>query len=191
MIKQSEMGELRLAVEALQRQNRRLTCGFYGLLIAVAIFAVTVALVPKSSASAPAVAPDSVLRVRGLIVVDADGKERVRIGAPLPDPLMQGRRYKRNGTISGILLLDADGTERSGYFTSDEPGTVALTLDTVQGQTAMFLANDEKGANLQIHDLDSHHSVGLYAVGSAPNLIVEREGRTIFELPTPVPEKSK
>lgn len=189
MIKQTEMRELRSAVEALQRQNRRLTCAFYGLLTVVAIFAVTAALVPKSSASEPAVTPDSVLRVRGLIVVDANGKERVRIGAPLPDPLMQGKRYKRNGTISGILLLDADGTERSGYFTSDEPGTVALTLDTVQGQTAMFLANDEKGANLQIHDLDSRHSVGLYAVGSAPSFIVQREGRTIFELPTPVPEK--
>jgi hypothetical protein len=66
---------------------------------------------------------------------------------------------------------------------------VALTLDTVQGQTAMFLANDEKGANLQIHDSDNRHSVRLIAVGDSPNVIVTRQGKRIFQLPEAKEEK--
>lgn len=184
-----EITKLEQAVDSLHRRNRRLTRMFYGLLALLAIVIPTALLAQRTSATDPIVNQDSVLRVRGLVVVDPQGKERVRIGAPLPAPLLQGRRYKRDGAISGILLMDAEGTERSGYFTSDTPGTVALTLDTVRGQTAMFLANDDKGANLQVHDTDSRHSVGMYAVGDAPNFVVDRDGKTIFEIPNSGPEK--
>jgi hypothetical protein len=135
------------------------------------------------------IAPESVLRVRGLIVVDQNGKDRIQIGAPLPDPLLQGKRYKRQGAISGILLMDGEGNERSGYFTSDEPGTVALTLDTVQGQTAMFLANDEFGANLQVSDRDHKHLVKLNAFENSSNIVVERGGKQIFQVPETAEEK--
>jgi hypothetical protein len=35
--------------------------------------------------------PEKILRVRGLVVVDENGMERVRIGAPLPDPPFLGK----------------------------------------------------------------------------------------------------
>src|SRR5437868_3696323 len=63
--------------------------------------------------------PGQILRVRGLIVVDEHGIERVWIGAPLPDPSFLGKRGQRQAPISGILLMDADGTERSGYVTDE------------------------------------------------------------------------
>ena len=61
--------------------------------------------------------PDT-LRLRQLSIVDTNGVERVRIGAPLPEPPMLGKRFHRDGPISGILLFDAEGNERTGYATS-------------------------------------------------------------------------
>ena len=188
MIEEHEIKEIKNSVLKLERKNRRLSWGFYTSLILMATTFASFAAIERTTARTE-IAPDSVLRVRGLIVVDQNGRERIQIGAPLPDPLLQGKRYKRQGAVSGILLMDAEGTERSGYFTSDEPGTVALTLDAVQGQTAMFLANDEKGANLQIYDRDNKHSVRLLAVGDSPNVIVTREGKRIFQLPEAKEEK--
>ena len=49
------------------------------------------------------------LRVRELVVVDANGTPRVRIAAPLPDPIMLGKRSKRGDAVSGLLLYDAEG----------------------------------------------------------------------------------
>lgn len=192
MIEENDIRKITETIAKLERKNRRLTCGFYLLLIlSAAVFTafVTIQKTDAHNDSGNGIAPDSVLRVRGLIVTDANGKDRVQIGAPLPDPLLQGKRYKRNGAVSGILMLDSEGNERSGYFTSDEPGTVALTLDTVAGQTAMFLANDTRGANLQMFDRDNQSSVRLLAVGDAPNVIVTRQGKKIFQLPEAKEEK--
>src|SRR5438067_10814790 len=49
------------------------------------------------------------LTVRGLSVVDDAGMVRVRIGAPLPDPISNGQRGKRDDAMSGILIYDAAG----------------------------------------------------------------------------------
>lgn len=181
-MQQSELSKIKDAISKLEWQNRRLTWSFR-LLLLLWIATLSAFVVINNTNAETKITPDSVLRVRGLIVVDEKGKERVQIGAPLPDPLLLGKRYKRNGSISGILLMDGEGNERSGYFTSDEPGTVALTLDTVQGQTAHFLANDEYGANLQMFDRDHGHSVEMYAVGDAPSLVITRGGKTLFQLP--------
>lgn len=195
MIEENELNKIKAAVSKLQERNRRLAWSFRILLALWVTTIFATALFHNANAEMRGANPDSiitensVLRVRGLIVVDQNGKERVQIGAPLPDPLLQGKRYKRNGSISGILLMDAEGNERSGYFTSDIPSTVALTLDTVSGQTAMFLANDETGANLQLHDRDNQHSIELVAVDEAPNVTVTRHGKKIFQLPEAKEEK--
>lgn len=187
-MQENELSQIKTAVSKLKWQNRRLTWSFRILLLLWIATLSAFALIKNTNAET-AVTPDSVLRVRGLSVVDEKGKERVRIGAPLPDPLLLGKRYKRDGAVSGILLMDGEGNERSGYFTSDEPGTVALTLDTVQGQTAQFLANDETGANLQMRDNDNGHSVQFFAVKSVPNVIITRSGKVLFQIPEDKEEK--
>ena len=65
---------------------------------------------------------DGIMHVRGLVVEDGNQRERVRLGAPLPDPIIHGVRYKRSGAISGLIISDADGNERGGYVTSDQFG---------------------------------------------------------------------
>lgn len=56
-------------------------------------------------------AADDVLRVRGLVVVDEAGTERIVLGAPLPDPPGDGQRVAAS---TGIAINDADGRERFG-----------------------------------------------------------------------------
>jgi hypothetical protein len=126
--------------------------------------------------------PEPVLRVRGLVVVDAQGIERIRIGAPLPDPPFLGKRGRRQAPVSGILLMDADGTERSGYVT-DEVGQVYLTLDNTGLQAAQFLANASSGVNLQMWDEDGNR-VTLMAFGGAPHLELVRRGDVVFRQPS-------
>jgi hypothetical protein len=131
--------ESRLAV--LERGRRRTVYGLTGALATWVVVAGGLALTGAAPAMKPAAAEhpsvaDSVLRVRGLVVGDGYGVERVIIGAPVPDPISYGRRGTRLGGGSGILLLDADGNERSGYLTSDQLGEVFLTLDAAVRQQA-------------------------------------------------------
>lgn len=50
-----------------------------------------------------------IVRARGLIITDEKGTERIVIGAPLPDPTILGRRHKRDGPVSGLIIADATG----------------------------------------------------------------------------------
>jgi len=140
-----------------------------------------VALPASSPSTSPAAAADSVLRVRGLIVVDANGVERIWIGAPLPPPMFAGRRFARQGDISGILLMDPDGTERSGYFTADVGGEVALTLDNIAEQAALFMANPSTGTHLTLWDAD-RNSVRLEVLNGA-SITARRQGTLVGTLP--------
>lgn len=54
------------------------------------------------------------LTVKRLAVDDDKGIERVVIAAPLPDPVVHGKRFQRNGTLSGILIYDPKVDERWG-----------------------------------------------------------------------------
>jgi len=96
--------ETNLRIEVLERRVRALTAT---LILTVAAFSV-INLGAQSQ-------PTANLRVRQITVVDAKGTERVWIGAPVPDPIENGRRVARQGAVSGVILLDAKGNERSGY----------------------------------------------------------------------------
>jgi hypothetical protein len=128
----------------------------------------------------PSPAPDA-LRVRQITVVDANGVERVWIGAPVPDPVLQGQRVKRKGPASGVILLDADGDERGGFLTSDGAGEIWLGLDSKKGQEATFLANSTGGAHLSLWD-EGRNQAKLSLVGG-PKLLLRQKGETIFEQP--------
>ncbi len=59
-------------------------------------------------------APMDVLRVRQLVIVDANGTDRIVIAAPVPDPKVRGKRSKRRSPGTGIMFNDANGDERLG-----------------------------------------------------------------------------
>ncbi|HET7436707.1 MAG TPA: hypothetical protein VFN10_18505 [Thermoanaerobaculia bacterium] len=171
-----DLDERLVRLEQTCRQLRRRANASIACAALLVIGGITIAAKPTN-----AIDEDAVLRVRGVIITDANGVERVRIGAPLPDPMAFGRRAERLGTLSGILLSDANGTERSGYVTSDELGEVFFTLDASPRQQALFLANAEGGANLSLWDNDGN-AAQLAAVRQ-PILELRKAGKAVVTLP--------
>ena len=188
MTNENKIEEIKEAVLKLERKNRRLSWAFHILLISFLATVSAGVFIPKTNAGS-GISPDSVLRVRGLVVVDEKGTERVQIGAPLPDPLGLGKRTKRQGTVSGILLMDAEGNERSGYATADATGETFLTLDNVGEQTAMFYANPDTGSQLYVRDSDNGNFIQLNATGKNPTIKMIRQGKTVFQVPDAEGEK--
>lgn len=124
-----------------------------------------------------------VLRVRQITIIDENGKERVWIGAPVPDPIIQGERQKRSSPLSGIILLDAKGYERGGYVTSDKSGEVFIGLDSEKGQETLFLVNPGGGGHLSIYDAEgSFARIGV--LRGRPILLLRDKGKTVFEQPS-------
>jgi hypothetical protein len=125
-----------------------------------------------------------VLRVRQVVIVDDKGTERVWIGAPVPDPIVQGQRQKRSGPVSGVILLDAKGNERGGYVTSDGAGEVFMSLDSEKAQETLFLANPGGGPHLSIFD-GQRNLARIGVLNDQPTLVLRRAGNTVFEQPPP------
>ncbi|MDQ2702173.1 MAG: hypothetical protein M3Y70_05040 [Pseudomonadota bacterium] len=64
-------------------------------------------------------------------IVGDDGVIRMTLSANTPPPIIDGIQYKRAFGVSGLILYDAEGSERGGFGVADAPGgTVAvLALD--------------------------------------------------------------
>jgi hypothetical protein len=125
---------------------------------------------------------NGVLRLRGLAIVDASGKTRVRLQAPLPEPVIMGTQQKRDDSVSGVMLYDALGNERGGYVTDNSVGNAFLTLDSNTGQEVTLVAYPNGGAEFGIND-DQKNKVTLGALQTGPRLRLVRSGKTVFEEP--------
>ena len=128
-----------------------------------------------------------ILRAHGLVITDDKGTARVVIGAPLPGPTYFGKVHSSGpgrGSISGLLIYDATGTERGGYVTDDQVqgGNALLTLDNQEFQTFMLLAEPSGGATFKIWDR-THSSVMMGAYDDGPFLNLKREGAAVFAQP--------
>jgi hypothetical protein len=135
-----------------------------------------------SAVSASTTSKDGILHVRGVVVEDASGQERVRLGAPLPDPLFHGVRGHRSGEISGLLITDATGTERGGYVTADKSNEAFLSLDSQGEQQALFLANPDGGMNFDLYDkLGNQAAITVFPDG--PKFKMKKNHVKILELP--------
>lgn len=86
----------------LERRQRLLGIMCVGLVI------VTISAVTWPSVSAQG--QPQVLRARGLIIVDEQGRERIVIGSPVPDP----KEGKRLNPSTGMVINDVNGYERFG-----------------------------------------------------------------------------
>lgn len=120
------------------------------------------------------------LRVRSLTVIDDHGVERVKIAAPLPDPIMLGKREKRDDSISGILIYDGRGNERGGYATDNSVGNAFLTLDSDRAQAVTLVAYPGGGAEMGVNN-EKRDAVALSAVNDGPKVKLVRAGVTISQ----------
>jgi hypothetical protein len=83
--------------------------------------------------------------------MSAESKE---CGSPLPDPVIEGKRSKRDDSIAGILIYDRDGDERGGYVTDNSVGNAFLTIDSKRQQQVTLVAYPAGGAEF---DLKNEH----------------------------------
>ena len=173
-------------LDALQRRvsglERRV------VLLATCCAALTVYLVLFGDrGSVKAAAQPEMLTVKRLAVVDEKGTERVVIAAPLPDPIVQGKRVKRDGPASGILIFDPKGNERGGYVTSDSGDLGAfITLDSESGQVFTAYANADQGATVWLAN-DKHDAVA-FSTRKQPVLEIIQNRKVIYKRPLTAPD---
>ncbi|MGB9337115.1 MAG: hypothetical protein WCB14_19055 [Candidatus Acidiferrales bacterium] len=177
----SEFESLQSQVKLLERKVRYLTIGCIALLACAAVIA--------QQANARAESSPQSLTVKRLAVVDDKGIERVVIAAPLPDPIVHGKRVKREGTVSGILIYDPKGDERGGYVTNDTESLGAfLSLDSEDGQvfTAYANASGKDGATVSL-DSDKSNSITLTTYEQS-RIQIRQNGKIVEKLPLTAPD---
>lgn len=93
------------------------------------------------------------IKAKEVVIVDADGTVRARLGGNLPDAVLaNGRIAKRGSIAAGLIIYDEQGIERGGYVTQDTGSNAMLTLDTKYHQAALFVAgpSEEQASALQL-----------------------------------------
>jgi len=125
-----------------------------------------------------------VLTVAEVDIVDAHGVIRARLGADLPDAVLNGKRVPRQQKPSGLLLYDDTGQERGGYVTFTPGRQVALTLDARDrpGQVAILVADPDGASALTLSngndlvELRTDEELG-------PSVHVTKNSRVAFHQP--------
>ena len=123
------------------------------------------------------------LRLRRLAIVDENGTERVVISAPVPDPISLGKRLPRGGKVSGVLLFDAEGNERSGYVTADGYPNVMFTLDDLSRQRTLFMTEPHGSTSFWLF-ADNGNSFQLNVNGESSHFKVKNRGKVTTEQPS-------
>jgi hypothetical protein len=162
--------ELSQQVRSLRRQVRVLQVGLL-------LLASTVLLAAMPAAR-------DVIRAKGLIIVDAQGRERILLGAPVPSvtgrkvaateslvfrsesgadrvilgespsPVIGGKVYPRIGAAWGMVLAGPAGDERGGMTYLDS-GRVAFALDRPTGDAIGLMVDDKSGFAGMLINYDS------------------------------------
>jgi hypothetical protein len=110
-----------------------------------------------------------------LIIVDAKGKDRIILGAPVPDP---GGGGKRVSPANGISFNGADGIERGGVGMLDN-GNLVFCLDGQGGEAACMYVLPSGESAVRLSDPKSGQSVELSAGSQDGNglLLRDKEGK--------------
>lgn len=131
-------------VTALERQVRRMRF----VVVLLATVAVAIPFVAWRSGQ------PEVIRVRGVIVVDEAGRERIFLGSPVPDPA-EGRRV---APATGLVINDSAGAERFGLGLFPN-GRVVMGFDAPPGtgdernrERLTLVADQRGGAYIRLLD---------------------------------------
>ena len=141
----------------------------------------------ESRGNVKAAAPEP-LTVKRLAVIDDKGTERLVIAAPLPDPVVQGQRVKRDGVISGIAIYDREGNERGGYATSDAASGALLTLDSTNGEVFKVVGNPDPKDGSTLFLFNGKHDGVVLTTYSQPRMEMVQNRKIIFKNPTDAPD---
>lgn len=128
-------------VEKLERSLRRNRV-VSALAVAAAVVYACSSLPLAHAQSAGDAGEADVLRVRGLIIVDDRGRERIALGAPWP--ALEGRGYTSRGV--GMVIVDSAGIDRLhvGAPVPDPPG-MGRRIAPANGLTFLDPEGNERG----------------------------------------------
>lgn len=76
-------------------------------------------------------------------LVDDDGIVRLTLGAPLPNPVVDGVEYSRDRPVNGMMIRDANGNERGGIAFLDGLNWPALIFDHKASEAAGLIVQDD------------------------------------------------
>lgn len=120
------------------------------------------------------IGPNRVVRTHTLVIQDPNGRDRIVLGAPVPDPI-EGRRL--NPTV-GLVINESNGHERFGLGLQDS-GRMVMGFDAPPGtgddrnrEGITLVADEQGGATLRF--LDRHTRV-------AGRLVLDPEDRVWLE----------
>jgi hypothetical protein len=126
---------------------------------------------------------DRFIRARGIVIVDSLGIERAILGSHLPEPnFPSGNRRQfrgKTGSISGLMLYDAEGQERGGYVTDDYYGNAFLTLDSKTTQAALLIAEPQGSSTFQVWSENGKNKVSLSADDDGAGIKLKVNGQDI------------
>jgi hypothetical protein len=126
---------------------------------------------------------DKILKVRGIVVVDSLGIERVIVGSHLPEPnFSTGNRIAargKTGSVSGVMLYDAEGQERGGYVTDDYYGNAFLTLDSKTSQHFLLIAEPQGSTSLQLWSRNGKNKINLSTDDDVAEIELKKNGSPI------------
>ena len=93
------------------------------------------------------------LTVRRLDVVDENGTIRLTLGAPTPQPIIDGIQYKRLIPVSGLVIYDKDGSERGGFGVADIAGSaIVASQDHVNNDAIGWRISPDGSVRFQINE---------------------------------------
>jgi len=157
--------DLEQRIEKLERRSRR----FMGLSLLLGIALATLLL---SGFTVGPKANDGVMRVKGLIVEDAQGRARVLLGAPFPEDKARKRTDVRS---TAMVFLDEHGHDRL---------TVGESLPAQQGgQVPTVDHRLAPSVGVFIHDLEGNERGGLsFLSNGRASLSLDYPGRDAIGL---------
>lgn len=133
-----------------------LVLGVWGLLLQSAVGYWRVGAQSSKTAQTKTDEIMPVVRTRGVVIVDEQNRERVILGAPVPDSPREARDgKKRINPAHGMIIVDQNGYERWGVGLMDN-GQMAMGFDAPPGtgdernrERLHFIADKDGGAMIR------------------------------------------
>jgi hypothetical protein len=124
------------------------------------------------------------VKAKEIVVVDAKGTVRARMGGDLPDAVMANGRVSKRGTkAAGFIIYDEEGIERGGYATLDEGSNAIITLDTKYRMAAMMVAGPDQDPASAVQLIGSKGIIEMRADANGTRLSTADKTGLTFQQP--------
>jgi hypothetical protein len=128
--------------------------------------------------------PQENLKMRALPIVDSNGVVRFVLGAPVPNPVVDGKAKERRSPATGIIFNDAAGNERGGIGMLDD-GSMNLCFDDAKAERNCLFLMPKFGNGIALNDASGESRAILYldTTGAPHFLLRDEQGHPLISLP--------